>query len=211
MYDSVEATAIPVGWHPQLVAGYVNGRWPSFTAMTRRFPNAQAVSVTVNAGGDADVLDVETGNATPAQAPGWVGRQHAMNRPRPTIYCSRSTVPAVERAMRDAGVPVDRYDYWVADWGPKPSAPIFDAVAVQYVDHGPAGENVDISVVFDPTWPRQRKGAPMPDPETDAQAQGHEGNVNVHVAKALNTIAAMLGYKPPIAGADVAPYPFDKA
>lgn len=71
----------------------------------------------------ADVLDVETGAATPASAPEWTRRaliaRDASSRPGqrwPAIYCSLSVVPAVAEAIAtnpSGGLPV----LWVAHWG----------------------------------------------------------------------------------------------
>ena len=71
----------------------------------------------------ADVLDVETGAAAPATAPGWA-RRAALDyaravRPgqrRPAIYMSRSQVTPVVNALVAGGVK-GGVGLWIADWG----------------------------------------------------------------------------------------------
>src|SRR5690242_8753534 len=86
MYDSVTVSAIPR--NAQAVAGYVNGRWPTYSQLVRAFPHARRLSIAVSADRDADCLDVEQGDATPDQAPAWVQRQHKRGVRRPVVYTS---------------------------------------------------------------------------------------------------------------------------
>src|SRR5208282_1038382 len=69
MYDTTDpGTMLPVQ-HPQAVAGYVGGKWPSLGGLIKRYPGAKHLSIAVNAGEDATCLDIENGDATPADAP----------------------------------------------------------------------------------------------------------------------------------------------
>lgn len=90
MYDSIAVDQIPMG--PPAVAGYVGGTWANYGELVTRFPNAHHLSIAVNAGEDADCLDVETGDATPGDVPGWYDRQRAKGVERPCIYASASTM-----------------------------------------------------------------------------------------------------------------------
>lgn len=68
MFDSTTPSAIPVT--AELVGGYVNGQYAWSSADWNRFPGAQQVRINVT--GDpalGNCLDVETGDATPEQAP----------------------------------------------------------------------------------------------------------------------------------------------
>ncbi len=99
MYDTTDpGTHLPVQ-HPQAVAGYVNGSWPSYNGLVKRYPGAKHLSIAVNTSADARCLDVETGDATPDQAPAWVRRQHARGVARPILYANTSTMPAVIAAL----------------------------------------------------------------------------------------------------------------
>jgi hypothetical protein len=84
----------------------------------------RVVSITVLGLSAAQVCDVEGGDVTPAHAPGWVRAKGAT-----------------------------RYMVWVADYGVA-RCPLAGAAAWQKIDHGPRGENIDVSEVYDDAWPR---------------------------------------------------------
>ncbi|MDI5965708.1 hypothetical protein [Streptantibioticus silvisoli] len=143
MYDGVTVAHLPTG--APLYAGYVDGRYANVTALRKRFPKARIVEIAVLASTDAgQVLDVETGDATPAQAPGWVvSRRHA--GVDPTVYCNSSTWPAVRAAFRNAGIAEPHY--WIAQYDNKATIPT-GAVAKQFQND----PGWDKSVVAD-YWP----------------------------------------------------------
>lgn len=143
MYDGVTVANLPTG--APLYAGYVDGRYANVTALRKRFPKARIVEIAVLASTDAgQVLDVETGDATPAQAPGWVAsRRHA--GVDPTVYCNSSTWPAVRAAIRNAGIAEPHY--WIAQYDNKAVIPA-GAVAKQFQNN----PGWDKSVVAD-YWP----------------------------------------------------------
>src|SRR5262249_21131059 len=146
MYDSISARAIPSG--AQAVAGYVGGRWPDYSLIAQRFPKARHKSVAVNALENADILDVENGDASPAEAPAWYRRQKGRGLKLPGFYANESTMPAVVSAVTDAGIKPSEYVLWVAHYDGIASLAVGGfpgAKAKQYIDHGPNGENVDIS------------------------------------------------------------------
>lgn len=64
----------------------------------------------------AHALDVENGDATPTQAPGWYhqARAHAPNF-KPWFYANRSTMPALISALQHAGIARSEYRLWLAD------------------------------------------------------------------------------------------------
>lgn len=133
MFDSTNATNIPHG--PVAVAGYKNGAFANFDEMVRDYPHAKHLSIAVSANVDAGALDVETGDATPADAPGWVRRQHARGVKRPIIYANRSTMSAVVAALISDDIKPGEYLLWVAEYaGTGPHIPNgFDAC--QWQDH----------------------------------------------------------------------------
>lgn len=147
MYDAVVAADVPAdGW---AVAGYVNGKWPDFGALEARFPAAQHVSITVNDQGTATVLDVESGDATPAEAPAWAARQRAGGNPYPVVYMDESAWSTVQAAFSDQGVAAPLY--WVASYVDDPTkVPDLPdgAIALQFYDYG----GYDASVAAD-YWP----------------------------------------------------------
>lgn len=148
MFDSVDPSAIPAD--AELVAGYVDGPksvWP--TNAWTMFPKAQLVRINVT--GDpvngGDVLDVETGDATPDHAPAWFDARGG-DAAGLTIYCNRDTLPAVEQAMGKR-----RYFRWIATLdgtfvipGYKP---LEGPAAIQFAGAAQlGGRNVDMSLVM---------------------------------------------------------------
>jgi hypothetical protein len=147
MFDSTTAGDIPET--ATLVAGYVDGTWPWSPADWALFPAATLVRIAVWAStGDGQVLDVETGNATPEQAPGWVQRRREAGVD-PTVYCNESTWPAVRAAFTAQGVREPHW--WIAHYESAAVIPA-GAVALQYADEAQTGAHYDLSVVAD-YWP----------------------------------------------------------
>lgn len=142
MYDSTEVGQIPVT--AEAVAGYVGGNWPTFGPLSQKFGKAKRLSIAVNAGEDAECLDVETGDATPAEAPAWVNRQKARGVARPVLYANFSTMPAVKAALASAGIPRSAVRLWVAEYTYTPHIPSgYDAC--QYTNRA-LGRNLDASL-----------------------------------------------------------------
>ena len=166
--DSVNWQAIPVG--TPIVAGYVppsRFAWPA--AAWARFAGSIEVRITPSAAVaklGVEVLDIESGDATPAQAPGWVRASRAAGQ-EGTCYCSISTWPSVIRAINAAGI-TQHPPYWVAGYpggGPiLPSITVdgvtYTATAHQYADPNSSGGDYDLSVVA-PFWPGVDQGADM--------------------------------------------------
>jgi hypothetical protein len=150
MYDSVDVKQIPVA--AKAVAGYVNGHWPTFASLMARFPNAYRLSIAVNASTDAECLDIENGDATPAQAPAWVKRQLQRGTKRPVVYSSVSQMPAVLSALTTAGIKRSDVRVWTAHYTGKAHVctaacgyGTIDADATQYDNHA-FGKNLDASL-----------------------------------------------------------------
>jgi hypothetical protein len=144
MYDSITAADIPA--NAEMVAGYVDGLYRWSDSDWARFPRAVKIRIAVFAStNDGHVLDVEPGNATPAQARGWILMRQAAGLTRPTIYCSRSDRAAVESAC--AGL---AYDLWIAAYDLIIPTLLPGTVATQYVDptYG-SGGHYDKSLVRD--------------------------------------------------------------
>ncbi len=144
MYDSVDPAKI--SHDATMVAGYADGRYANLGAMKARFPSATIVSIAVRATTRAQVLDVEIGDATPAEAVVWCTRTMADKSNRElTVYCNASTWPEVRAAFKKANV--TEPNYWIARYDDKPEIPP-GAVAKQYQNT----PGWDVSVVVD-HWP----------------------------------------------------------
>jgi len=152
MFDAVTAANIPPD--ARMVAGYADTiKIPQWTQNDwNRFPNAVCVTIVKKASSSwGHVLDVEPGDATPAEAPGWVVMRRKAGAD-PTVYCNASTWPSVRTAFQNAGVPEPWY--WIAKYDDDPRIPdswiTARCVAKQYHGNDPRG--FDKSVVLD-YWP----------------------------------------------------------
>lgn len=160
MFDSVTLSEIPDS--APAVAGYTGGKWPTYRDLAARFPRAKHLSIAVSSREDADVLDIEPGNAQPADAPEWVRRQLARRRngarnynvARPVVYASASEMAAVLAALEGAGIDRDRVLVWTAHYnyrphicGPTTCGYLSEgADATQWTDHS-GGRNLDESLL----------------------------------------------------------------
>lgn len=140
---------------PQMVAWYGTGspdiQW-SLDDLAL-FPNSVKVEIDQGYLGSpvptAVVRDVESG----AWAPGKAVDRTGWNVERPTIYCTRDTLPSV---IADGW----KGDVWLAQPGYVASVPPVyqgvNIVAVQSV----FADTYDMSVVYDPDWPRKSLANP---------------------------------------------------
>ncbi len=171
MYDGISSLAAGIARQfprAEMVAGYVNGSYAWTQAEWDLFPHAVKVQVTVTAAADAgDVLDVESGDATPEQTAGWIRMRKAAGYYRPSIYCNLASIPAVRQGT-GAYILGRDYDIWVADWTGSPhqvtapGLPEATCSATQYQNTA----DYDLSVVYDAGWPhRTAPEPPAPKPE----------------------------------------------
>lgn len=156
-YDSTNPFAIPV--NAEVVCGYVDGIYVWSQVAWARFPNSLKVTIAVSAQTDADVLDVETGDASPDEAPAWAVRQRERGA-NPTVYCSRlATWPPTLAAFQDAGVAQPQY--WIADYTDAAHL-VPGSVCTQW--SGTTTGPYDISIT-NGVWPNNPTPNPPPIPE----------------------------------------------
>lgn len=152
MYDTITLETVPP--NPEAVAGYVDGKWPTYSELVKRYPKAQHLSIAVFPRNDAQCLDVEPGDATPEQAPAWVRRQHKRGIKRPVVYTSISAMPHLLSILARAGIPRTQVRVWTAHYSFKPhlcSAKCGygftgTADATQWTDKALGGRNLDESL-----------------------------------------------------------------
>jgi hypothetical protein len=160
MYDGINSLAAGIARDfpgAAKVAGYVNGTYAWSQAEWGLFPHADHVAISVTASANAgDVLDVETGDATPGQCAGWIAMRKAAGLFRPTVYCSRSVVPAI-RAGTGSYVLGRDYDIWVAEYdgSPSPLVPPGTPPASYAAKQYESTPGYDVSAVYDPGWPHR--------------------------------------------------------
>jgi hypothetical protein len=209
MYDAVTPANIPRT--AAMVAGYVNGKYAWAASDWARFPNAVQVQISVRAAWTVGhVLDVEPGDATPAEAVGWFQARRAHGAD-PTVYCNLSTWPSVRAAFAAAGVPESHY--WIAKYDGAASV-YAGSVAKQHTND--AAHGYDVSAVAD-YWPgvdpapATVAGASTDDDETEGHmlckathAPGAtpgddyivipcDGKTSLYIAPAYNRTVKVLG------------------
>lgn len=113
MFDSIDVGTLPAGVN-FAYAGYVDGRFQTYPKLKLKFPHSNLLSIAVFARDDADCLDVEVGDATPAQAPAWVKRQKS---PRPCLYASVSVMNSLVSILDHAGISRNTVRLWSAHYG----------------------------------------------------------------------------------------------
>jgi hypothetical protein len=114
MFDSTTIEAIPLD--ARAVAGYIGGWYLTYWNLVARCPRALHLSIAINAEEDAECLDVEAGDATPAEVPDWVRRQLARGVDRPVIYSSVSTMPAILSLLEEVSIPASSIRVWTAHY-----------------------------------------------------------------------------------------------
>jgi hypothetical protein len=95
MFDSAFNNQFPPD--AEAVAGYVDGHvgdQPNAAWLKTHFPHAHVLTIANSATRDADCLDIEQGDATPAQAVAWYERQRGKGAARPCLYASVSVMQA---------------------------------------------------------------------------------------------------------------------
>lgn len=145
MYDAVTPSNIPAD--AVMVAGYIDGLYAWKPEDWARFPHAVKVELAVFASTNAGhALDVEAGDATPAQAAGWLTMRRRAGVD-PSVYCSLSLWPAVRAAL--AASHTAEPHWWIAAH-PGIGPDLYPGtVAHQYAD---VNNLYDLSVVSD-YWP----------------------------------------------------------
>lgn len=119
MYDTIVNREIP--GDAVACAAYVDGSegdQPNFVAVSLMFPGAAVLSIALDAGHDADCLDMENGAAGVRQFPAWYRRQAARGVSRPCGYASVSLMATgLMPVLAGAGIPRAAVRLWSAHTG----------------------------------------------------------------------------------------------
>lgn len=116
MFDDVTVDLIPE--KAEAVAGYVNGAFTTFPELKTRFPHAHRLSIAVSADEPrARCLDIEAGDATIDEAPGWFF-DHQRIRPHevPVFYISVSQADELVAHLKAHGIRRREYDLFTAHY-----------------------------------------------------------------------------------------------
>lgn len=126
MIDAIHANVASIPASTPKVAGYTTGKGsaiPWTAADWGRFPHAGHVRIDQDALASdplgSDVLDVESGAATPAEVPAWVRTRIAHGITWSTIYGTDAALAQVWGALEAAGPHgwfFGHVDVWLADW-----------------------------------------------------------------------------------------------
>lgn len=114
MFDSIDVGQLPADG--ENFAAYVDGHWPNWSEVVQRFPGANVLSIAVNPAGDAECLDIETGDATPEDAAAWYVRQLGRGVARPCLYADASTMADVITAIQAARILRPAVRLWSAHY-----------------------------------------------------------------------------------------------
>lgn len=165
--DSTDSAALPAGL--SYYAGYTNGRYANDGPIRSRFPGAVVLAIDVLNAGVGQVLDVETGDAVPADAHGWAAARIGRGVARPIIYASLD--------IHETRIAPGPFLRWTAHWTGRPHVcsptacgSTITADLTQYDDKGPAGEHYDrsqLSPAFTAAYPVPAPPpAPAPPPSS---------------------------------------------
>lgn len=184
MGDSTTVSDIPTT--VDICAIYANGIYAAHAAdIAARFPAARygwaRIDVTGALADVADVLDVETGDASPGTANLWVQSWHKLGRHGlPVLYVNRANMSAVESACASGGSKLGvHYLLWVATLdGTQYTGP--GVAACQWRGQAQTGGHWDESIVYDDAlW----LPASQPAKVTKSQAQTALATVGMYVGQ----------------------------
>jgi hypothetical protein len=144
MYDTVTLGSVPTA--PFALGGYTSGFWPTYLPLRQRYPQAHTVSIAVTSSHRANCLDVEPGDASPGEAPGWVWVEIHLGVAKPCVYSSYfEFIEEIRPLLQRAGIGRAQIFEWDADYL---GCPRLDATfdATQCTNRA-LGRNLDESIV----------------------------------------------------------------
>lgn len=157
-YDAVTAGNIPGGVSNAILFYYVDGAYANKSAIEARDPGNVYVPITIgntsaNTLGVGAVLDVESGDATAADAVQWCLAYSGSNRDL-VVYANTSTWPSVQAAFVAAGV--TQPNWWAANYSSSDAVPS-GAIGIQYASTSYDESQID-------SWPGVAEKTTTPPP-----------------------------------------------
>lgn len=147
MADAIDPAGLPTNM--DAYAGYVDGQWPDYPAISGAHPGVPTLAITVRLANLADCLDIENGDARPADAPTFVQERSAAGVWRPALYGSRDVMPAILGALEAHQIDRAAFRLWSAHYGagkhvcgPATCGLPFDVDGTQWIDHGTWDESL---------------------------------------------------------------------
>jgi hypothetical protein len=114
MFDDVLVADLP---NADAYAAYIDGIFENLAQLRARFPSAHILTVAVKATDVADCLDIESGDATNAEAAAWFKLVLAHGVTKPCFYTSASNVDLLVEELDRAGIGRSSYRIWSAHYG----------------------------------------------------------------------------------------------
>lgn len=112
--DSITASAMLPGL--QVYCGYVAGTYNNYAAVTADHPGALYIGIAPWVA-PTDCLDIEPGDAAPADAPSFYHQATHPNTNKPVMYTSAGDAQTVINALAVAGIARSAYYLWSAHYG----------------------------------------------------------------------------------------------
>jgi hypothetical protein len=150
-YDATDPGNIPAD--AAVILYYGDGKYEWTSDSLARFPKARRRAITVEGDPACNIADVEHGDMKPSDVPAFLAAwwQEHPGGSRGTVYCTRSTLVAVQAICAGR-----EFNVWLATLDgsqPRSIDPPGTLVAVQYA--GGVTAEYDTSIVWDRSWPRR--------------------------------------------------------
>ncbi len=114
MFDDVLVADLPSA---DAYAAYIDGIFENLAQLRARFPAARILTIAVKSTDVADCLDIESGDATNAEAAAWFKLVLAHGVTKPCFYTSASNVDLLVDELDRAGIGRSSYRIWSAHYG----------------------------------------------------------------------------------------------
>lgn len=211
---TVEAAHVDSTIHA--VAGYVNGRYANWASLVAKWGKTKfllSIDVANNPAAGAQCLDIETGDATIADAPGWFKATQAAGKAAkdlryyPKLYTSESNVSSLVKTMTAAGVARDEYMIWSAHYtgsahicGPKSCGCPVQCDATQWTSSAD-GVSLDESLCYGYFFAGAPTTAPAAAPAVKkVTVPDLRGQTTANAVKALTALGLKAGSHSTVAG-----------